>query len=88
MRNKSLFVFPKLCKDEAGRGPVLGPMVYACFYTEVENEKLKNQGFADSKKLKPTDREKLYKKILKSKNSGFKAIPLSAEYLSNEMLKM
>ena len=33
--------------DEAGRGPVLGPMVYACLYYPRENEiKLKEFGAA------------------------------------------
>ena len=73
--------------DEAGRGPVLGPIVLSCFYTAEEDEKLKGQGFADSKKLKKTVREKLFKKILESSCWGFKARVISAEELSNHMLQ-
>lgn len=39
--------------DEAGRGPVLGPMVYGLTFwpTAVGTEMRKKFGFADSKKL-------------------------------------
>ncbi|KAF8431254.1 ribonuclease H-like domain-containing protein [Terfezia claveryi] len=38
--------------DEAGRGPVLGPMVYAAAYClESYSDTIKELGFADSKKL-------------------------------------
>jgi ribonuclease HII len=40
--------------DEAGRGPVFGPMVYgACIWPIELKETLKKIGFADSKKLTP-----------------------------------
>lgn len=38
--------------DEAGRGPVFGPMVYgACMWPECYEKELENLGFNDSKKL-------------------------------------
>ena len=48
--------------DEAGRGPVLGPMVYACCYwaEDKQIEILKDFAFADSKVLKEDTREKIY----------------------------
>ncbi len=52
--------------DDAGRGPVIGPMVLAG--VSIEEEKLaslKALGVKDSKLLSPTQREVLYDKILK-----------------------
>ncbi|KAI8826676.1 ribonuclease H-like domain-containing protein [Fimicolochytrium jonesii] len=47
--------------DEAGRGPVLGPMVYAVAYMPVDmKDDLANVGFADSKLLKEEQRDKLF----------------------------
>jgi len=39
--------------DEAGRGPVLGPMVYGCCFwpTSSTNQMKSNYGFTDSKQL-------------------------------------
>ena len=56
--------------DEAGRGPVLGPMVYACAYWASENTELlkKEYKFADSKTLKEEQRERIFKAIEKKKN--------------------
>lgn len=57
--------------DEAGRGPVLGPMVYACCYWSMDKEKeiLKNYKFADSKTLKEEIREKIFDKMSDVKES-------------------
>jgi ribonuclease H2 subunit A len=55
--------------DEAGRGPVLGPMVYACCYWSEKNEPLikKSFKFADSKTLKESKREEIYERMKKNK---------------------
>jgi ribonuclease H2 subunit A len=55
--------------DEAGRGPVLGPMVYACCYWSEKNEDLikKTFKFADSKTLKESKREEIFEKMKKNK---------------------
>ncbi|EJU04815.1 ribonuclease H-like protein [Dacryopinax primogenitus] len=45
--------------DEAGRGPALGPMVYAAAYCPVDWEQLSELGFNDSKVLTADTRTKL-----------------------------
>jgi len=50
--------------DEAGRGPVLGPMVLACVVIDSDDEAaIKKAGVRDSKELKPEKRESLYSMI-------------------------
>lgn len=52
--------------DEAGRGPVIGPLVMAGVKIEQKNEKkLIAIGVKDSKLLTPSQRDNLYNKILK-----------------------
>ena len=52
--------------DEAGRGSLLGPLVIAGVSVKKEKiKKLKSMGIRDSKKLTPSQREILYKKIIK-----------------------
>ena len=52
--------------DDAGRGPMLGPLVIAGISLDKKNlKKLKALGVKDSKKLTPKSREYLYKKIIK-----------------------
>jgi len=52
--------------DEAGRGSMLGPLVVAGItISRTKINLLKKLGVRDSKKLSPTAREHLYKKIIK-----------------------
>lgn len=51
--------------DEAGRGPLAGPVVAAAC---ILPEKHSIQGIQDSKKLTPEERETVYKKLKKSKD--------------------
>lgn len=51
--------------DEAGRGPVIGPLVMAGVLVKEEKlENLKNIGVKDSKLLSPLKRERLYDQII------------------------
>lgn len=51
--------------DEAGRGPVIGPMVMAAVSIDEKEEfKLDILGVRDSKQLTPSQREKIYKGIV------------------------
>jgi len=52
--------------DEAGRGPVIGPMVIAGVVIKEEKEKeLRELGVRDSKELTRKEREDLFEKLLK-----------------------
>ncbi|SEV88481.1 RNase HII [Thermococcus thioreducens] len=52
--------------DEAGRGPVIGPMVIAAVVVDEKNvPKLEELGVKDSKKLTPKRRERLFDEIIK-----------------------
>lgn len=49
--------------DEAGRGPLAGPVVCACVVMPLEKNKIID-GINDSKKLTPKKREELFEKIV------------------------
>lgn len=51
--------------DEAGRGPLFGPVVVASCMMPLDEEHV-IQGVNDSKKLTPKKREKLYEEIVKT----------------------
>ncbi len=57
----------KICGiDEAGKGPVIGPMIIVGAMTDERSiERLKEAGVKDSKLLSPKRREEIYKKITK-----------------------
>jgi ribonuclease H2 subunit A len=58
--------------DEAGRGPVLGPMVYGASYWAMEDdEEISQMGFDDSKALSVETRETLFEKMKDVKKLGY-----------------
>lgn len=76
--------------DEAGRGPVLGPMVYAtCVCPISQKEKLAGLGCDDSKVLKEGQRDELFVKLDSHTDYfvGWIVHILSPEYISNSMLR-
>ncbi|WP_338102460.1 ribonuclease HII [Methanolapillus millepedarum] len=78
----------KLGADEAGKGPVIGPMCVAgvCVTEEQEN-KLRALGVADSKKLTPKKREQLAPLIQKYVTSWYvlEVAPTKIDDLRNIM---
>ena len=76
--------------DEAGRGPVMGPMVYACAYWKKEYDKEIRSKFKfnDSKALKPEEREKMFNQIKLHPNLiRYELIILPADLISSDMLR-
>lgn len=75
--------------DEAGRGPVLGPMVYACAFWRITDEKNINEDyhFDDSKKLDHNTRAKLYRQILNDDRIHYIYEVHSSVEISNKMLR-
>ncbi|KAI1278439.1 Ribonuclease H2 subunit A [Halotydeus destructor] len=85
---------PEICRqepvmlgiDEAGRGPVLGPMVYAIAYFPVSKSKeMKKMDFADSKVLTEEQRDNIFAKFETDKCSslGYICNILSPVSISN-----
>lgn len=67
--------------DEAGRGPVIGPMVLAgCLMDEKTEKELKELGVKDSKQLTQKRREFLEQKI-KEKSETFEIVLASPEQI-------
>ncbi|KIK25023.1 hypothetical protein PISMIDRAFT_28916 [Pisolithus microcarpus 441] len=76
--------------DEAGRGPVLGPLVYGVAYCPVSwKPELDELGFADSKTLNPSKRAELLR-VLSSdpENLGWSVRVVSPQAISRGMLKV
>ena len=69
--------------DDAGRGPVIGPMVIGgVLLDELAAKEFKKIGVTDSKQLLPGTREKLAKEI-KNLSLGVEAIIISPEEIDN-----
>ena len=75
--------------DEAGRGPVVGPMVYGCAYGPIDQAAVvAAAGFADSKQLTEPRREALWGQIVSGDGSiGYIVNMLSASSISGQMLR-
>ncbi|KAE8037759.1 hypothetical protein FH972_010323 [Carpinus fangiana] len=74
--------------DEAGRGPVLGPMVYGCLYCARSYQKtLSSLNFADSKTLKEEKREELFENLKSDESIGWAVDVIDPKELSAKMLK-
>jgi len=72
--------------DEAGRGPVIGPMVIcAVLVDEKQERKLKRIGVKDSKKISPKERERLAKEI-KEIVEDFELVEISPQEIDGESL--
>lgn len=73
--------------DEAGRGPVLGPMVYACCFASLEyRTQLASQKYADSKTLTAEKRDQLLALLQQDENVGYLGDVISAKAISAQML--
>lgn len=73
--------------DDAGRGPVIGPMVLAgCIISEELEKELRILGVKDSKQLTPRRREFLAKEI-KSKAKAYKVILISPQTIDKSKEK-
>ena len=82
---------PESCKgvdivvgvDEAGRGPVLGPLVYAAaFWPVSEDAEIQKMGFNDSKQLKESDRDGFFKSIRNHPSIGWVIEEVTAAEIS------
>jgi ribonuclease H2 subunit A len=89
--------FPDSCRDveivigvdEAGRGPVLGSMVYGiAFWPISKQDEICAMGFNDSKQLTEATRDALFKKMLAHPDIGWVVEEITAETLSHEMLRI
>ncbi len=76
----------KVCGiDEAGRGPVVGPMVMAGVVIEEKNiVRLKNIGVKDSKLLAPNVRERMFEQI-KEIVKDYKIIIVSSKQIDESL---
>ena len=72
--------------DEAGRGPVMGPLVVGAVYVE-DDDVLREIGVKDSKKLTPKRREVMYDRIIDTVE-GYSIVMLSAEDIDAKRERM
>ena len=87
IKNPILEGFYTLGIDEAGRGPVLGPMVYACcFWNDSLDKEINNDyKFDDSKKLSDKVRRNIFERMKNDKRLFFIVNIITPEFLSKNM---
>ena len=74
--------------DEAGRGPLLGPLVYGCAYWCATDEaSVGKLGFADSKVLTEAKRDALFETMQRDARVGWAVEAIPAALLSGSMLR-
>lgn len=74
--------------DEAGRGPVLGSLIYcAAFWPASEAEAINKLSFDDSKQLKEGERDRLFEQIKNHPSIGWVIEELTPEQISLDMLR-
>jgi ribonuclease H2 subunit A len=74
--------------DEAGRGSVLGPMIYGAAYWPVAmNDELSKRGFDDSKALTEQMRTSLFEKIKKTPEVGYVVRTIQSAEISSNMFR-
>lgn len=73
--------------DEAGRGPVLGPMTYGAAYWSKTDATDVPRGFNDSKALSAETRSALFEQIKEAQHIGFVLRVLHASEISRNMLR-
>ncbi|XP_046744126.1 ribonuclease H2 subunit A [Diprion similis] len=88
---------PQICRtepcqlgvDEAGRGPVLGPMVYGISYGPLSDKQLLvDLGCADSKSLTEDQRDAIFDKICKNDDKmGWAVEVISPNVIANSMYR-
>ncbi|MDD2625958.1 MAG: ribonuclease HII [Candidatus Methanomethylophilus sp.] len=71
--------------DEAGRGPMFGPLVVGAVWCE-DQEVLHRLGVKDSKKLTPIARERLYDEIAAAA-AAWCTVPIAAEEIDTQMAR-
>ena len=81
------FFFMIICGvEEAGRGPVIGPLVMAAVCIDKKDEeKLANVGVKDSKLLTPRKREQLFD-IVKEIAKSYKIVKVSASEVDDVLM--
>lgn len=74
--------------DEAGRGPVLGPLVYCLYLIPVQSVSLLSEfGAADSKALTSSNRNAFFKKSVADNQPAWLTRIISPEDISDAMLR-
>lgn len=72
--------------DEAGRGPVLGPMVYGIAFCPISKQTiLKDLGCADSKQLTEARRDEIFVNTNKEAELGWAVDLISPSEISTSM---